>query len=56
LLPGIVYTVVSRIWSVAGALFIVGFLGIIGIIILIFYPDLFFCKRKYQIILGFNKK
>jgi len=56
MLPGVIYLVVSRIWSVSGALFILFFIGSLGMIILMVYPSLFFNKRKYRIIKGFIQK
>ena len=56
MLPGVIYIIVTRMWSVSGALFILFFIGSLGIIILMFYPSLFFNKRKYQIIKGFIQK
>jgi hypothetical protein len=56
MLPGFIYIGISSIWSVYGALFILCFLGILGIMITTFFPCLFFLNRKYQIIHGFNTK
>jgi len=55
-LPGIIYVVVAKIWSVSGALFVLFIIGSIGMIILMVHPSLFFIKRKYKVIKGFNQK
>jgi hypothetical protein len=56
MLPGIIYIGISRIWTIFGALLTEFIMGILGMIFFILSPSLFFCKRKYQIILGFNQK
>jgi len=56
MLPGLIYIGISRIWSINGAIFSIFSFGIIGIVIFNYYPTLFFTKRKYKIILGFNQK
>jgi len=56
MLPGIIYIVVSKYWSTSVALLTLFIIGSVGMILLIFYPRLFFNKKKYNIIQGFNQK
>jgi hypothetical protein len=56
ILPGLIFSEVSKIWSKNVALFAISFLGIIGLTFLIFLPCLFFSKRRYPMISGFNQK
>ena len=56
MLPGLAYLFVSFVWSSSGAVFTVFSLGLLGILIFILYPYLFFYKRKHIIVLGFKKQ
>ena len=56
LLPAFIYISISKIWSPDAAMIILIISGTIGIFIISYSPALFFLKRKYKIINGFNKK
>jgi hypothetical protein len=56
MLPGLLYLIIIRFWSVPVAIIIEILLGIFGIVLNMVYPSLFFFQRKYKIIDGFSQK
>jgi hypothetical protein len=56
MLPGLFYIFINIFWTDLYTRFVIAILGLLGMVIFLMKPKLFFESRKYKIIHGFNLK